>query len=83
MIDFVLGCQFCAMGLGGLRGGSWRIFVRVWLAVGRSGLRGVSWWVCGVAHDGGKRCLVDLVAHGVFELQCLFIANNNNNNNNK
>ncbi len=55
LVDFVLGCGFCAVGLDG----SWWVFVES-LACG--GLQGVSWWVCGMAHGCGKGCLVDLVA---------------------
>uniref|UniRef100_A0A2N9IQH7 Transmembrane protein n=1 Tax=Fagus sylvatica TaxID=28930 RepID=A0A2N9IQH7_FAGSY len=46
LVDFVLGCGFCVVGLA--RGG-------------RGRLRDVSWWVCGVARSGGRGCLVDPV----------------------
>ena len=63
LVDFVLGCGFCTVGLGGLRGGSWWVSEGgFWLAVGWGGLQGVSWWVCRVARDCGRGCLVDLVA---------------------
>ena len=37
MVDFVLGCGFCAVGLSGLRGGSW------WVSVGGLACSGLGW----------------------------------------
>ena len=59
LVDFVLGCEFCAVGCEVGHGGFLWGF---WLAVGRGGLPGVSWWVCGVARGCGRWCLLDLVA---------------------